>query len=137
MRTRASIAAAASFPIVFLMLFGTLRGADSAKPGATPTKVGDYTLTGPYAHDKLWPKLIKSSAVEAVADLQKDKPAAEAKAADVYQCMSDAAKGKESEKTITPRVRMVTRETKQNVVFQTLDGAATTQPVHENYVNKQ
>jgi hypothetical protein len=348
MRTRASIAAAASFPIVFLMLFGTLRGADSAKPGATPTKVGDYTLTGPYAHDnltiflihgkdrlkdktyltlqegmdrkivvvhetgnvneltienispdqevyiqsgdivkggrqdraiamdfilpaksgqmpidafcvehgrwtqrgaeasdhfassndqvagkelklaakqsmdqgvvwqqvaanqkkltdntgqsvndaasassfqlsleskpvedhtaayvkaleplvrsdddvvgyafaingkvnsadvyashalftKLWPKLIKSSAVEAVADLQKGKPAAEAKAVDVYQCMSDAVKGKESEKTVTPRVRMVTRETKQNVVFQTLDGAATTQPVHENYVNK-
>jgi hypothetical protein len=86
---------------------------------------------------KLWPKLIKSSAVEAVAEMQKDKPATLAKIADVYQCMSDAGKGAKSEKTVTARVRMVTRETDQNVVFQTLDGAATTQPVHENYVNKK
>jgi hypothetical protein len=84
---------------------------------------------------KLWPKLIKSSAVEAVADLQKDKPSAEAKIADVSQCMSDAAKGQKSEKTVTPRVRMVTRETEQNVVFDTID-AATTQPVHQNFVSK-
>ena len=86
---------------------------------------------------KLWPKLIKSSAVEAVAETQKGIPTAEAKVADVYQCMSDADKGAKSEKSVTARVRMVTRETEQNVVFQTLDGGATTQPVHENFVNKK
>lgn len=86
---------------------------------------------------KLWPKLIKSSAVEAVAELQKDKPTAEAKAADVYQCITDAQKGRASEKSVTPRVQLITRETEQNVVFETLDRAATTQPVHENFVNKK
>jgi hypothetical protein len=86
---------------------------------------------------KLWPKLIKSSAVEAVAELQKGKPAAEATAKDVYGCISDAQRGKLSEKNLTPRVQLLTRETGQNVLFQTLDRAATTQPVHENFVNKQ
>lgn len=86
---------------------------------------------------KLWPKLIKSSAVEAVAELQKGKPSAEAKVADVCQCMTDAKKGEASEKNVTPRLRLVTRETEQNVVFETVDNAATTQPVHENFVNKK
>lgn len=86
---------------------------------------------------KLWPKLIKSSAVEAVAEIQKDKPSPQAKAADVYQCMTDAQKGEASEKSVTPRVQLITRETEQNVLFETLDRAATTQPVHENFVNKK
>lgn len=86
---------------------------------------------------KLWPKLLKSSAVEAVAELQKDKPASQATAGDVYGCIADAQKGELSAKNVTPRVQLLTRETEQNVVFQTLDRAATTQPVHENFVNKK
>jgi hypothetical protein len=86
---------------------------------------------------KLWPKLIKSSAVEAVAELQKDKPSAAARASDVYDCISDAQKGNATEKAVTPRVQLITRETEHNVVFQTLDRAAATQPVHENFVNKK
>jgi hypothetical protein len=86
---------------------------------------------------KLWPKLIKSSAVEALADLQKDKPVATVNADDVYRCMSDADQGKESAKDVTPRVKVVTRETEQNVVFETHDLANAGAAIHENYVNKK
>lgn len=87
---------------------------------------------------KLWPKLIKSSAVEAVAELQKGGSTAAAKADDVYRCITDAEKGKKSEKDVTPRVQMVTKETDENVVFETHDrDAAAAAPVHENYVNKK
>jgi len=86
---------------------------------------------------KLWPKLIKSSAVEALADLQKDKPVATANAEDVYRCMSDAESGKESAKDVTPRVKVVTRETEQNVVFETHDLEHAEAALHQNYVNKK
>jgi hypothetical protein len=86
---------------------------------------------------KLWPKLLKSSAIEALADLQKDKPVATANADDVYHCISDADSGKKSEKDVTPRVRVVTRETEGNVVFETRDSQAPEAAVHENYVNKK
>jgi hypothetical protein len=87
---------------------------------------------------KLWPKLLKSSAVEAVAELQKDGSTAEAKASDVQRCIDDAGKGKKSEKDVTPRVQLVTKETDENVVFETHDrDASAAAPVHENYVNKK
>ena len=86
---------------------------------------------------KLWPKLLKSSAVEALADLQKDKPASTCKPEDVYHCIADADKGKETEKDVTPRVRVVTKETDENIVFQTRDAASPDAAVHENYVNKK
>lgn len=86
---------------------------------------------------KLWPKLIKSSAVEAVADLTTNRLTGEASTADVYQCMNDAEKGRASQTDVTPRVQLITRETEQNVLFETVDRAATTQPVHENFVNKK
>lgn len=87
---------------------------------------------------KLWPKLIKSSAVEALADLETDKPAMVATADGVKACILDAGKGKKSEKDVTPRVQVVTRETADNIVFQTHDRAAAADAaVHENYVNKK
>lgn len=88
---------------------------------------------------KLWPKLLKSSAVEAVAELQKDGLTAEAKASDVQRCIDDAERGKKSEKDVTPRVQLVTKETDENVVFEThdRDASAAAAPVHENYVNKK
>ncbi|HEY2584492.1 MAG TPA: DUF6569 family protein [Tepidisphaeraceae bacterium] len=90
---------------------------------------------------KLWPKLLKSSAVEAVAELQKGEKGgstAEAKASDVQRCIDDAERGKKSEKDVTPRVQLITKETDENVVFEThdRDGSAAA-PVHENYVNKK
>jgi len=86
---------------------------------------------------KLWPKLLRSSAVEAVADLRKDGTSAAARADDVRACILDSQAGKRSEKDVTPRVQVVTQETDRNVVFVTRDREAGDSVVHENYVNKK
>lgn len=85
---------------------------------------------------KLWPKLIKSSAVEAFADLQKGKKFDKATAAGVKACIEDAERGKASQKEVTPRVQVITRETKKNVAFETRDRAAGEASVHSSYVAK-
>jgi hypothetical protein len=85
---------------------------------------------------KLWPKLIKSSAVEAFAETEKGKRFGEAKAEGVWACINDAERGKASQKDVTPRVQIVTKETEQNVAFETRDRAAGDATVHSNYVAK-
>jgi hypothetical protein len=86
---------------------------------------------------KLWPKLLKSSAVEAVAELKKSEQFDAAKADAVKACIDDANRGKASAKDITPRVQLVTKETEKSVLFETRDRAAADALVHENYVNKK
>jgi hypothetical protein len=85
---------------------------------------------------KLWPKLLRSSAVEALAELNKGQKFQPATADAVNACIEDAKSGKESEKDVTPRVQVVTKETEKNVVFQTRDRTAGAL-VHENYINKK
>lgn len=85
---------------------------------------------------KLWPKLLKSSAVEAFAELQKDKKFDPPAAAVVTEAMADAEKGKKSEKDVGARVKMVTQETEKNYSFKTYDKAKAGAVVHENWVKK-
>ena len=85
---------------------------------------------------KLWPKLIKSSAVEAFAELERGKTFGEARAQGVMACIDDASKGKASERDVTPRVQVITKETDKNVAFETRDRAAGEETVHANYVAK-
>jgi hypothetical protein len=73
---------------------------------------------------KLWPKLLKASAVEAIADLQKGKIFETIRAEAVKACMEDAAKGKLGERKVTDRVQMVTRESQDNLVYETRDQKA-------------
>jgi len=84
---------------------------------------------------KLWPKLLKANAVEAIAALQKQefKPATTEA---VSAFLVDAEKGKASEKDVTRRVKLVTREDEKNVFFETIDttGGAW---VHRNYIRKE
>ena len=85
---------------------------------------------------KLWPKLIKSSAVEAFAETEKGKKYAAAKAESVQACIEDAQRGKATQKDVTPRVQVITRETDKNIAFETRDSAAGEASVHSNYVAK-
>lgn len=85
---------------------------------------------------KLWPKLIKSSAVEAFADTEKGKQFAAARAESVQACIEDAERGKASKKDVTPRVQVITKETEKNIAFETRDSAAGEAAVHSNYVAK-
>jgi hypothetical protein len=84
---------------------------------------------------KLWPKLLKANAVEAIAELKAGefKPASPEA---VTSFLSDAEKARASEKKLTRRVKLVTREDDKNVFFETVDGAEGAW-VHRNYIRKQ
>jgi hypothetical protein len=85
---------------------------------------------------KLWPKLLKANAIEAIAELNKDKfkPAT---ADNAKTFLSESEKGKSAEKEITTRVRLVTREDDKNIFFETRDGAQKDAWIHRNYIKKE
>ena len=86
---------------------------------------------------KLWPKLLQASAIEAVADLRRGEKF-EAPAADAVKgFLDDSPKGAdEKQKDVSSRVQMVTRESKENVFFETRDRAKADTWVHRNYIKK-
>jgi hypothetical protein len=84
---------------------------------------------------KLWPKLLKSSVVEALAEVKDVKKFGPATAEAVRACIADARGGKATEKDVTPRVRIVTKESAGNVVFETRDRRMDDGLIHESYVN--
>lgn len=84
---------------------------------------------------KLWPKLLKASAIEAVAELRRDEKFEAPKASDVRGLLDDS-KGKEEQKDVSGRVQMITRESDGNVSFETRDRAKGDAWVHRNYIKK-
>jgi ARG and Rhodanese-Phosphatase-superfamily-associated Protein domain len=86
---------------------------------------------------KLWPKLLQASAIEAVAELRRGEKFAAPAAAAVQGFLDDSPKGTdEKEKDVSSRVQMVTRESKENVFFETRDRAKADTWVHRNYIKK-
>ena len=94
------------------------------------------------SHDlfqKLWPKLIKASAVEAVAELKKDKKFDVVAVATVKAFLDDADKGKASEKEVNKRMQEIQRETAKSLMFESRDrrfGGGAPAPVHKSYIAK-
>ena len=84
----------------------------------------------------MWPKLLKSSAVEAIAELNSDKRFNSATPAMVSASMKDAEKGIRSEISVSSRVRVVTNETEQNLLFETQDQENKEQWIHKSYIQK-
>jgi hypothetical protein len=85
---------------------------------------------------KLWPKMLKASAVEAVAELNKNnRTAAAPKPASVSTFMADSDKGKAEEKRVN-KTRVTTRESKENVVFESRDEKGDV-VIHKSYVKVQ
>jgi hypothetical protein len=85
---------------------------------------------------KLWPKLLKASAIEAVAELQRGEKFEAPRPSDIKGFLDDSANGAEKQKEVTPRVEMVTRDSKDNVFFETRDRARSDTWVHRNYIKK-
>ena len=85
---------------------------------------------------KLWPKLLKSSVVEAIAELNdaEHKPVT---SETVQGFLADSEKATASSKEVTPRVRMVTREDDKNIFSETQDRDQKDGWVHRNYMRKQ
>ena len=84
---------------------------------------------------KLWPKLLKANAIEAIAELQpgKFKPAS---ADSVQGFLSDSEKAKGSDKDVNARVNLMTREDDENIFFETRDKKENGAWIHRNYIKK-
>jgi hypothetical protein len=85
---------------------------------------------------KLWPKLLKATAVEAIAEIQKDqqfKPVADE---NITTFLADSEKANAVEKDVTPHVRVVTREDDKNIFFETKDRRNKDGWIHRNYIKK-
>jgi hypothetical protein len=85
---------------------------------------------------KLWPKLLKASAVEAVAELKKGAKFDQATAQKVGAFFTDAEKGAASENNVSGRIQMVTRESADNILFETRDEKQGKAVLHRSYVRK-
>jgi hypothetical protein len=84
---------------------------------------------------KLWPKLLKANAIEAIAELQKDK-FAPAKPEHARTFLSEGENAKASEKEVSARVGLVTAEDEKNIFFETRDRANKDAWIHRNYIKK-
>jgi hypothetical protein len=84
---------------------------------------------------KLWPKLLKANAVEAIAELQ-DNKFRPASAESVQGFLSDSEKAKGSPKDVSARVNLMTREDEENILFETRDKQQPGTWVHRNYIRK-
>ena len=84
---------------------------------------------------KLWPKLLKANAIEAIAELQQEKfqPAT---AAHVKTFLSESEKTKTTEKEVSARVGLVTGEDAEQIFFETRDRAQKDVWIHRNYIKK-
>jgi hypothetical protein len=85
---------------------------------------------------KLWPSLLKASAVEAIAELQRGRKFDAVSAAEVGAFLDDAEGGAATEKDVTKRVQMITRESKVNILFETRDRSAAGPWLHRSYIKK-
>ena len=85
---------------------------------------------------KLWPKLLKSNAVEAIAELHgaEHQPVT----SEIVQTfLTDSEKATAAAKEVTPRVRMVTREDDKNIFSETQDRQQKDGFIHRSYMRKQ
>jgi hypothetical protein len=85
---------------------------------------------------KLWLKLLKASAVEAVSELNEARSARVVKVSDIKAFLDGADRAKSEERAVTDRVKAVTREDNENVVFESRDNK-TKVTLHKSYVRKQ
>ena len=85
---------------------------------------------------KLWPRLLKASAMEAFAESSAQQTSADVTADMIKTFLTNADQASASEKEVTKRTRLVTRESEKNVMFETTDQSRKAQWVHRNYIAK-
>jgi len=85
---------------------------------------------------KLWPRMLKAAAVEAVAETNAGRATiAPAKPAAVEAFLSEAVRGPAEERAASGGTRIVTRDQKDSAVFEARDEKSKT-VVHRSYVKK-
>jgi len=81
----------------------------------------------------MWPKLLRSSAVEAVGHLKKDERLQPATATAIDAFLRQAESGQQSSVDVDQRVKLVTYTGENQLLFESREGAAW---IHRNYINK-
>lgn len=86
---------------------------------------------------KLWPKLLKASAVEAIAELNQDAEPKVIASETVETFLAESEKPAAEAKDVTTRVKLLTREDDKNIFFETQDRRQKDGSwVHRNYIRK-
>jgi hypothetical protein len=85
---------------------------------------------------RMWPKLLKASAVEAVAERPNAKAFSPPDNASVRAALADADLGRTSTTDVTDHTSVVKKETDKLLVFETREGAGGNQWVHKSYIAK-
>ncbi|HSD45449.1 MAG TPA: DUF6569 family protein [Pyrinomonadaceae bacterium] len=86
---------------------------------------------------KLWPKLLKATAVEAIAELDQTPKAEPVVDETIHAFLAESERPNPKTKEVTPRVKVLTREDDANVFFETQDRSQKDTWVHRNYIRKQ
>lgn len=87
---------------------------------------------------KLWPKLLKASAIEALAEQRGGEKYDAPKAAAIQGFLDDSPRdADEKQKDVSSRVQVVTRESAGSVFFETRDKSKSATWVHRNYIKKE
>jgi len=84
---------------------------------------------------KLWLRMLKAAAVEAVANLNEKVKFSTVKPGEVLAFLEGAARAKASEQTVSKRSKVITREDEKNVLFEAVDSRSKL-VIHRNYVTK-
>jgi ARG/rhodanese/phosphatase superfamily protein len=85
---------------------------------------------------KLWPKLLRASAVEAVSEYDAAKKFTHATPAAVKAALDDAGSGKASARQLTDRTNVLVKETARGILFETRDRAQGDAWIHRSYLTK-
>ena len=85
---------------------------------------------------RMWPKLLKASATEAMAERGREKSSAALDAVSIQAAFADAERGHESSKDVNHRLDLVMRETGKAVLFETRDREQGGAAIHTSYVMK-
>jgi len=85
---------------------------------------------------KLWPKLLKATAIEAVAESHRSELSASVAAGSMRDFMATAEKSSiEEDREITPRIKMLTRESEETVLIESQDRESDGW-LHRNYLKR-
>jgi hypothetical protein len=85
---------------------------------------------------KLWPKLLKASAVEALAEQKKYEVVSPVSADAVRAFLADSEQGKAYLQTVSARTQQVMQETDKNLLFETRDQQQEGAWMHRSYLTK-
>jgi hypothetical protein len=85
---------------------------------------------------KLWPKMLESSAIEAIAELKADEKFQSVETNAVNGFLRESHTGKAETKKVTARTSLLKSETDKNLFFESRDSSRNGKWVHRNYITK-